>query len=100
MEIIEAGHAYNVANVQEGTQTISFIQKDVQEGSNELTVVKDGTTNEEVLAVMIDRMEYLQGRVPSDINAQVITSLQTALTLLDQRTAERIERGVEGTNQA
>lgn len=99
MQVIEPGHTYELANVQEGTQTLQFIQKDAKEGSDELEVVKDGTTNEEVLAVLVNRMEYLDGRVPSDANKAVIACLQQAITLLEQRTHERQERGVEGTSQ-
>jgi len=62
----------------------------------------NGTQNEAVLAVLIDRMKYLQnehhdGKFACRENAIVITKLEECLMWLEKRTEERIRRGVEGT---
>lgn len=66
----------------------------------ELITVHDGTTNEEVLAMLIDRMNYLQKLCPCRENAIVITKLEESLMWLNKRTAERKARNVEGTSHA
>lgn len=101
MQVIEQGHTYHVDNLEGGVQEISFISKaPTSDTDPTLVTVQNGTTTEEVLSVLIDRMKFLNGRVPCEANEKIITSLESALTLLEQRTAERIERGVEGTQQA
>lgn len=103
MKAITEGHKYELENflglpgVPE--QTLQFIEKKPEsEGSTTLVPVNDGTTNEEVLAVLIDRMQYLQGKFPCRENALVITKLEESLMWLNKRTADRKARAVEGTN--
>lgn len=82
-------------------QLIQFIQKEpISEGSTELKTVADGTTNEEVLSMLIDRMQYLQGKFPCRENAIVITKLEESLMWLNKRTSDRIKRNVEGKQLA
>lgn len=95
-----AGHTYELANFEnkdsEG-QKLQFIHKEpISEGAAELKMVADGTTNEEVLAVLIDRMNFLQSKFPCRENAIVITKLEESLMWLNKRTADRIKRNVEG----
>lgn len=97
----EAGHNYEVHNMGEGTQQILFInKKPVSEGATEMMTVHDGTTNEAVLQMLIHRMEWLNERMPSFDNDDCINHLKFALTALERRTAERKNRGVEGTHQS
>lgn len=57
----------------------------------------NGVTNEAVLAVVIDRLKgFQQGELSCRENAIALTHLETALLWLQQRTRDRIERGVEG----
>ena len=95
-----AGHTYELSNFEkkdEKGQTLQFIHKEPkQEGSTELETISDGTTNEEVLEVLIDRMEFLQKKFPCKENACCITHLQEALMWLEKRTNDRIKRNVEG----
>ena len=98
------GHNYTLANFEnkesEG-QIIQFIQKEpISEGSTELKTISDGTTNEEVLEMLIDRMNYLQSKFPCRENALVITKLEESLMWLNKRTADRIKRNVEGKQSA
>jgi len=103
MKNLVTGHQYALSNFEnkdpEG-QTLQFIHKEpITEGSTELRTVADGTTNEEVLEVLIDRMNYLNGKFPCRENSIVITHLETALLWLEKRTRDRIKRNVEGKNE-
>lgn len=104
MEVTIPGHIYQLANLEYGTQEIIFIKKDIEGDSTDrdpsnLVTIYDGTTNEQVLLMMIDRMNYLQDKMPCRENALVITKLEEALHWLNARTTRRINEGVEGTHQ-
>lgn len=99
-----AGHRYQLENF-EGTepQILQFIHKEadpVQSEPGKLITISDGTTNEEVLAVLIDRIQFLQSKFPCRENAIVITKLEESLMWLDKRTADRKSRNVEGKQLA
>lgn len=100
MKTIIEGHRYELENFEakdQPGQLLQFIQKTpVVEGGAELKTVNDGTTNEEVLRVLINRMNSLQDKFPCRENAIVTTHLETALLWLEKRTADRKARGVEG----
>ena len=115
MKVKVEGHTYELANFEkkEGAgQIIQFIQKEPitkethpqyydggeipSEGA--LHTVSDGTTIEDVLEVLIDRLNYLQAKFPCRENAIVITKLEESLMWLNKRTADRMKRNVEGKN--
>lgn len=98
MKTIVNGHQYHLDNFEnEGFQVLRFIHKEpIEPGSTELKIVEHGTTNEEVLSVLIDRLYYLQSKFPCRENAIVITKLEECLMWLNKRTADRKSRGVEG----
>lgn len=98
MKIITTGHQYQLASFEGSLpQTLQFIEKvPVSDGSKELRTVHDGTTNEEVLKALIDRLQYLNGKFPCRENAIVITKLEESLMWLNKRTADRQVRSVEG----
>ena len=100
MSVADAGHVYELHNVGEGTQVLAFIKKEPVEGSTELKTVHDGTTNEAVLQVLIHRLKCLNEKMPHMHNESAINHLEIALGRLEARTAERMERNVEGTHQA
>lgn len=116
MKVITPGHKYELDHFEnfglEGcpVQSLQFIEKVPASEShnypnlpnyglpdkNDLVTVNDGTTNEEVLRVLIDRMNYLQGKFPCRENAIVITKLEECLMWLNKRTEDRKARNVEG----
>jgi hypothetical protein len=107
MKVITAGHKYELDHFESyglpgvPVQTLQFIEKvPVTEGSTELRTVNDGTTNEEVLRVLVDRLNYLQAKFPCRENALAITKLEEAQHWLAHRTANRKARGVEGKSTA
>lgn len=100
MKNLIEGHRYELANFEnkgdEG-QVLQFIQKEpIKDDHPNLQTVNDGTTNEEVLEMMIDRMKYLQAKFPCRENAIVITNLEESLMWLEKRTRDRVKRNVEG----
>lgn len=102
MKVITPAHRYELANFDEQAQpgqVLQFIHKELASPGN-LVTVSDGTTNEEVLRVLIDRMQGLQKKASCRENAIAITHLEEALMWLEKRTADRQARGVEGTPQA
>ena len=100
MKIIVPGHTYelpNFENKDERGQILQFIHKEpVVPGEPALATVADGTTNEELLEVLIDRLLFLQSKFPCRENAIVITKLEESLMWLEKRTADRVKRNVEG----
>lgn len=104
MNVLVEGHRYQLSNFEnkeaEG-QELQFIQKEPKfAGSTELLTISDGTTNEEVLEVLINRMNYLNTKFPCRENSIAITNLEQALMWLNKRTQDRIKRQVEGKQLA
>ena len=115
MKVITPGHNY-VLDSFEGNnpQTIQFIEKEPiskdkhpeywEDGKtpadSTLHTVSDGTTNEAVLEMLINRMQFLQSKMACRENAIVITKLEESLMWLNKRTNDRKKRGVEGKHQA
>ena len=103
MKVLTPGHTYEVANFEnpaEQGQVIQFIHKEpIEVGSPELKTVADGTTNEELLAVLINRMNFLQSKFPCRENALATTKLEESLMWMQKRTADRIARNVEGKHE-
>lgn len=99
MQILIPGHKYILQNFENPNngQTIQFIEKaQSKEESPRLETVNDGTTNEELLAVLIDRLSFLNAKFPCRENSIVLTKLEESLMWLNKRTNDRIARGVEG----
>ena len=93
-------HQLNHFEDSELYQTLQFIEKTPIEGTTELETINDGTTNEEVLEMLIDRMNYLQNKFSCRENAIVITKLEESLMWLNKRIADRVKRNVEGKQLA
>jgi len=106
MKVIVEGHRYELENFEDKDrdgQILQFIHKDKGVDTNDptkLVTVDDGTTNEEVLAVLIDRLNYLNGKFPCPENSIAIRKLREGLFWLNERTRERVARQVEGKNLA
>lgn len=105
MKVLTPGHKYELANFEanlpELNQRLQFIEKIQTElNPTKLVTINDGTTNEEVLRVLIDRLVYLNNKFSCRENALAITKLEEALMWLEKRTADRKVRGVEGQHKA
>ena len=90
-----ACHEY-VVKPKESNNGQPFAIVDFQNGAIEEAGV-NGCHNEDLIAIVMDRLRGFQG---GDFfcteNEAALTHLQAALTWLNKRTNERIERGVEG----
>lgn len=82
--INEPGHSYTLSNGDK----INFMKRG-----------EKGTTNEEVVSVLIDRMNSLNETLPCDENLMVIAKLMAALKYLNIRTLVRVAQKVEGTEK-
>lgn len=104
MKVLRPGHRYQLANFEEDplfAQVIQFIEKEPDpQNPLQFKTVFNGTTNEDVLEVLIDRINTMNKKVPCRENAIVLTHLETALLWLHKRTEDRKKRGVEGKPQS
>lgn len=85
MKIVDPGHTYEV----NGNQTIAFIKR------TDGALVFAGTTNEEMLEVLIDRTEFLNGKFPCIENEMALLAMKSALEAFNSRTQKRVSQGVE-----
>jgi hypothetical protein len=99
MKVITPGHTYEVENFEDSRQSqiIQFIQKESDPADpTKLILILDGTTNEELTRVLIDRLTFLNGKFPCRETSVAITKFDEALMWLEKRTRDRLARGVEG----
>jgi hypothetical protein len=97
MKALTPGHLYELDNFNGSPQKqrLQFIEKDAA-----MNTINDGTTNEEVFIMLIDRLRHLHEKLPSRESALAITKSEEALLWLNKRTMDRKARGVEGTAKA
>jgi hypothetical protein len=97
MEVIDPGHVYTVSSFDDTNdfQQIVFIKKDGNSGEI-LKTIHDGTTNEEVLKCLIDRLGWLNKKLWSRETSIALAKTEEALMWLEKRTADRRNRNVEG----
>lgn len=102
MKIIDKGYQYDLEGFIErkSLQTLTFVKKvPAKRRGDSLVIVHDGTTVEEVLAVLIHRLQFLNGKLPNRHTANAIVLLTDALGELNTRTFDRVKRNVRGTNE-
>lgn len=97
MNVVEPGYRYELHNFEPGVQDIFFIKREADE-SGILKTIQEGTTNEALLQVLIDRIRFLNEKMSSPYNIVALTFLEEALEALFRRTEDRVKRGVEGTH--
>lgn len=59
----------------------------------------NGFQNEEMIALLIERLKQLNLRMPCEENREALANLERALDWLYIRTKNRISQGVEGTSR-
>lgn len=102
IRVVSPGHKYDLLNlenpVRSEAQRILFIRKEKSsDGSGKLITVHNGTTNEAVIEMLVDRLTHLNEKLESPHNAKAIEHLEAALVELNTRTKKREKAGVEGT---
>lgn len=96
---IRPAHLYQLKNFEnpESFQVIQFIEKEPKfPGSPELITINDGTTNEAVLEMLINRSQELFEKFASEETANAIIHMKAALDQFELRTLRRMARNVEG----
>ena len=104
-----ANHHYEIEGFCASTNP-AIPEEDNKEGLCGLTVLfqngpisevgVNGITHEALLAILIDRLRgFHNGPFKSKANACALTHMEEALWWLNQRTLERMRRGVEGTHK-
>lgn len=100
---VTPGHKYELLNFEEPFQTqpqvLKFIKKVPIEGTDELKTVVNGTTNEAVIGMLIDRLKHLSVKLPDPHTKKAIIHLDKSLEELNTRTAKRKDANVEGTHK-
>lgn len=100
MKILTPNHKYELAyfeNPDKPGQVLQFIEKERLPDGIHLKTINDGTTNEEVLKMLIDRLRGLNEKLPSRESSIAITKCEEALLWLLKRTGDRRARDAEGT---
>lgn len=92
---IDPAHRYRLA----GDQVLQFLKKQRNDDGN-FVLTRNGTTNEELIEVLLDRLRTINAQVPCRENSLAITKLEEANHWLEARTRNRQSRGVEGTPAA
>jgi len=90
-----ACHAYDITGGEAVPTFIRFQNGPVNADGNGV----NGITHEVLLAIVADRLRGFQaGPYACKANACALTHIEEALHWLQQRTIERMRRGVEGTH--
>lgn len=89
---LDHGHFYDI---KVGNRKVGI---DFQHGPVKENGV-NGITNEALLAIVIHRTKVLNSKFPCDENKRAISYMENALALFEQRTRDRLNRGVEGQNK-
>ena len=114
MKVLVEGHRYEldlfersvVENPQAGENelcdaeqpvVLQFIHKEKDPATGVFVTVSNGTTDEEVLKVLLNRLQFLNAKCPCNENIIAIAAVGKAMVALDRRTADRELRKVEGT---
>lgn len=89
MKVLDAGHKYQLASIDgEAPQVLTFVKR------FRGTENHAGTTNQEVIRSLIDRVEVLHAERPHHVNQEIIKHLRLALVLHEVRALERkVEHG-------
>lgn len=95
MIVLIPGSKYQLENLNgEHDITLYFQEGMVGEKSS-----KNGTTNEELIAVLLDRLQHQNKECRSRETSLAITKIEEALMWLNKRTEDRISRGVLGSKK-
>ncbi len=89
MKILDKGHHYELSSLDgEYPQSLQFVKR-FRGVEN-----RAGTTNQEVIRALIDRVETLNAEAPWAGNAEILSHLRQALVLHESRALERkVQKG-------
>lgn len=91
MKVIDPGHHYHLIALDGspgGFETLQFVKREGKDyPGNEGSM--PGTTTQEVLRALIDRMEYVNDQIPCPENFNVLRKLRESIYQLELRAAKR-----------
>lgn len=93
MKVIRRGFTYELSNFDDKNnlgQIVKFVEKE-REGSSTF-IVQDGTFNEELVEVLIDRLDYLNDKHMCIENVHAIKSAKELLFWLKERQKVKTSR--------
>lgn len=95
MKILDKGHKYELKNNKTEGVTILTFYKDEKINGNGY----EGTTNQEVLRCLIDRVKFLDKQQPHPVNTKIIQHLRSVIILHEQRHLDRLlDKDIEVEN--
>lgn len=94
-EEVPEGHSYDVNFNKKNAPLITLAEIRFQNGPVPICGI-NGVTTEDLLVVLIHRTGTLHDKIPCEENKVAIEHMQKALDALNERTAKRIARNVEG----
>lgn len=94
-----AHHHYIIDEKAYGNEPHELLRINFQNGPIKESGI-NGVMDENLLAIVIDRLEgFESGKYASPFNARALIHIKNGLQELQNRTAEREARGVEGTHK-
>lgn len=86
MEVLEPGHTYKLQNKHNGYQIIQFVKDNLgfQQSDSH-----DGILCQELLRVLIDRVNFLNEQVCCHENIEILRNLKECIILFEKRALAR-----------
>lgn len=91
MKVLKPGHKYLLSNIksdEDGDQDINLLKFYDEKGENRKDII--GTSNQEVLRALIDRVEFMENELSHSFNKEIIYHLRKALALHEARHLTRM----------
>ena len=95
MECLDDCHSYLVDTFLKKEPPFNIRFYEMRENGEKI----DGTTNEEILEMLIHRLKTLNKKIGCKENSSAIVKLEEARMWLKIRTNDRVKRRVEGTHE-
>lgn len=91
METLDRGITYKIGNT-----TIQFEHKVLNDKTGDWENYTEGVSTEELAAVLLDRMKYVQDSLPCPENDMALSMMQSVVNILSKKTKRKT--GVIVTN--
>ena len=90
MRVLDPGHRFELAHLDgSGVSILQFVKRIGEKFPGNAPPGHEGTTTQEVLRALIDRIKYVDRQIPHPSNEQAYRHLVEALRWLEMRAAER-----------
>jgi hypothetical protein len=91
MEVLDPGHKYKLNTLDgDDEQILRFVKRnDPPQKYPGNTDAYSGTTTQDVMRCLIDRMEYVENQAHNPVNLMIANLLRMCIWLLEARAAEK-----------